>query len=168
MTKKDFFILVIKILGLYLLIATLFSGMPSAMSMAFVEPGAENIFWIILIVGLIIGLFLLLIFKADHLVRLLQLDKGFDDERINLGSLNAEDIVKISLFLIGGFMIVKNIPSFISYCYMVLKSDIGGETIQDMTKFWWAVAAINVFIGFILITNYRPIAQRFVHTNADN
>ena len=71
MTKKDFFILLIKIFGLFSLITNLFSVLPGNISIAFMDLDPMSAIWIIIAVALIFGLFVLLVFKAEKIVILL-------------------------------------------------------------------------------------------------
>jgi len=83
MTKKDFFILIIKIFGLFSVVSSLFSILPSNISFALMDFGFFSLIWIAVVLVVIIGLFVLLIFKAEKVVKLLKLDKGFDEDRID-------------------------------------------------------------------------------------
>lgn len=66
--------------------------------------------WAIAVFVVTIGLFWLLTFKADKLVDFLKLEKGFIDDRIELGNLNANNIVKTGTFIIGGLLLIKVFP----------------------------------------------------------
>jgi hypothetical protein len=104
MTKRDFFILIIKLLGLYYLVSSLISGLPSSIIFSFMYGSIVSSLWVILSIIITIGVFVLLVFKADIIAGILELDKGFDDERIELNTANSTTIVKIGTFLLGGFM----------------------------------------------------------------
>jgi len=115
MTKRDFFILIIKLFGLMTIVTSLFSVLPSNISLILMDIDAFSLIWIAATVIILIGLFVLLVFKADKVVGLLKLDKGFDEEKIELGSLNSTDIIKIGTFIIGGLLIIDSIPAFLSH-----------------------------------------------------
>ena len=160
MTKRDFFILIIKVFGLLSVVTTLFSALPSNISFAMMGIDALSILWIAIAIMVVVGLFVALIFKADKVVELLKLDRGFDDDKIEIGSLEPADIIKIGTFIIGGLLILDNIPAFLSHTLFAFKGDVVGleyHNIQD--KFNWAVSALNLIIGFLLITNYEFVAK---------
>lgn len=159
MSKRDFFILIIKLFGLTTIITTLFSVIPNNIGWAIANMNLFALAWIILAVLLTIGLFALLIFKADKVVQLLKLEQGFDDNRIELGSLAAYDIVKIGTFIIGGFLILDNIPAFLSHTLFAFKSSIAHHPYETKDNFYWAVSAINIMLGFVLIKNYSFVAK---------
>lgn len=95
MTKRDFFIIVIKTFGLYLLISVLFSVLPG--NIVFVIQNIElvGILWLLATGIIVIGLFLLLINKATKISSVLNLEKGFDDDRIDFSGLKSIDIIKL-------------------------------------------------------------------------
>lgn len=161
MTKKDFFILLIKIFGLFSLITNLFSVLPGNISFAFVDLGPMSIIWIILAVGSIIGLFVLLVFKAEKIVILLKLEKGFDEDRINLGNLNPSEIIKVATFIIGGMLFLHNIPVFLSNILYAFKRVSIGILNEPKDNFNLVVSGINLVLGYLLLTNYSLVSRFF-------
>lgn len=159
MTKRDLFILLIKLFGLFSLITSLFAFLPNNISFAMMQIDLFSIVWIIVAIAVVVGLFVVLIFKADKVVRLLKLDQGFDEDRIELGNLKANDIVKLGAFIIGGFLIIDNIPTFLSHSLFAFKSDLIGFEYSIREKFNWAVCGLNLIIGFLLLTNYDFVAK---------
>ena len=158
MTKRDFFILILKLFGLYAVITALFSVLPSNLLFALSDPDAFGVIWIVLVFVVIIGLFVLLIFKSDTIVRLLKLDQGFDDEQIDLSKINASGLVQIAVFIIGGVLIIDNIPLFLSHLLFSFKRDMSGIPDDSHSGFYWLVSTIKIVLGFVLITNYKFIA----------
>ncbi len=75
MTKKDFFIVCIKIFGLFAVITNLFSVLPGNISFALMDIDGLTLIWVALAVVTIIGLFVLLVFKADKVVNFLNLKR---------------------------------------------------------------------------------------------
>jgi len=161
MTKKDFFIVIIKLFGLASIITSLFSTIPNNISFALMDIDLFSLFWIFIAVIVLFGLFILLVFKADKVVELLKLDRGFDDNRIELGNLNSADVVKLGSFIIGGLLIINNIPTFLSHTLFAFK---GGVEIMGMSydlnnKFYWMVSGLNIILGYLLVTRYSSIAK---------
>ncbi|MFO7880816.1 MAG: hypothetical protein R6V52_12335 [Bacteroidales bacterium] len=161
MTTKDFFILIIKLFGLYSIIITLFSILPGSVGLMGIYPGFTPFVMIGAIIAFAVFLLVLLIFKAPHLVRLLKLEKDFDSDYIKMGNLNADGIIKIAAFILGGLLIVQNLPQFVQQLIVGF-----GESVQSMyaenTGNWdvW-VSGFNVLIGYLLITNLDFIARIF-------
>jgi hypothetical protein len=159
MTKKDFFILAIKLFGLYSLVAALFSSIPGYISFVVMSPDVISILWIISAIAIIGGVFVLLVVKADNVVRLLKLDNGFDDDRIEAGNLKSTDVIKIGTFIIGGLLLINNIPTFLSHSFFAVKGEEIGTEYRMEDKLNWAISAINLIVGYLLLTNYNVVAR---------
>lgn len=161
MTKRDFFIVLIKVFGLSSVITTIFSVLPGNIYFALLEIDNIAILWIAVTIIIVIGLFLLLIFRSGKIVSLLKLDKGFDNDKIEIGNLQQQDIIKIGVFIIGGFLILENTPGFLSHTYFALKWDVAGVEYTTQEKFDWGLSGLNLIIGFLLLTNYEWVARLF-------
>lgn len=161
MTKRDFFVLIIKLFGLTCIITSLFSVIPSNIGFAIVNMDVFSVVWIIFAIIFTIGLFTLLVFKADKVVHLLKLDKGFDDDRIELGKFSAADVVKIGAFIIGGELILYNIPGFLSHTLFAFKGSVAGHSYDAEDNFNWVVSGVKLIVGYLLLTNYKYVAKLF-------
>ena len=171
MTKRDFFIILIKIFGLYSIISVLFSVLPNNISFVIQNIEFVGIIWLIVSVVIIIGLFFLLLIKADKISNILRLEKGFDEERIDFGGLKSLDIIKFVVLIIGGFIFIENIPTFLSHTLFAFKSSMpqGFDQAYDkqgILKYnriedyvYWASSAFNLLIGYLLITNFKKISE---------
>jgi hypothetical protein len=71
MTKKDLFIVLIKIFGLYSLITALFSTLPSNIIFVIQNIDFIGIIWILFSTLIIVGLFYLLITKSEKIATIL-------------------------------------------------------------------------------------------------
>jgi len=165
MTKKDFFILIIKLFGLYSIITALFISLPQNLTFVFMDFGVHSIIYLTIILTVIIGLFVFLLFKSHHVVRLLKLEKGFDTDTLELGNLTTLEIVKIAVLIIGGFLIIDNLPIFIQQTLKAFYSEIQIQTIESINKWNWFVNGANILIGYLLITNLN-IVSRLLNINA--
>jgi hypothetical protein len=68
MTKKDLFRLIIKIFGLYSIITTIFSALPSNISWVIMQIDITGIIWLIGTVVVIVLLFMFLVYKPDKII----------------------------------------------------------------------------------------------------
>ncbi|MBS1571383.1 MAG: hypothetical protein JST62_03165 [Bacteroidetes bacterium] len=158
MTKKDFFILIIKIFGLYSLITSVFSVLPSNIGFALSNINVYNIFWVLITLIIVVGIFVLLIFKSNSLVKLLQLDKNFETNDINFSELNKTEIIKISMIIIGGILIINNIPIFLGQMIFQFNSNVKELQINnENTNLFWFASGIKILIGFILLIYMNQI-----------
>ena len=161
MTKKDFFVLVVKMFGLYSVISALFSVLPSNISLVLMDLDIIMLAWLAITMIIITGLFVLLIFKSESIVKILKLDKGFDTDTIDLNSLKTKELIKFSVFIIGGLMILENTPSFLSHSLFAFRGEKAGFTMSPKDNIYWATSTLNIIFGYILLTNYAFISELF-------
>ena len=159
MTKRDFFILILKLFGLYSIVSVLFSVLPGSFSIILPEFSFTSILFFIGIVIIVVGIFVLLIFKSAKIVDLLHLDKGFDEDKIDLGNLNSLSIIKIGAIVIGGLLFLNNISSFINYLVYAFKAGQTGFGPENKNIFQLVISGLNILVGYLLITNYANIAK---------
>lgn len=167
MTKRDFFMLTIKLYGLFTLIATAFSVVPSAVAYALLELDALSIILMMVVVAIVAGLFVVLVFKADKVVQLLKLDEGFEENRIELANMKAADILKIGTFIIGGLLFLNTLPGFLSQMLDGYKSSNLGIEFGFQKKFDWVVSGVNLIIGYLLMTNYGFVADKLKNVSQE-
>lgn len=168
MTTSDFFRLIIKGFGTYCFINALFTLIPNmsysgdffSMSIAF------NSVYILLMV--LIAYFLL--FQTDSIIKLLRLNKGYDNSIIETKNLNPVDLFKFTVILMGFMLITNNLAQFLNYAYLALKNEVSANGLgeiegamldQHIDYNWWIISGLNVVMGFIILINYKPIAQLF-------
>lgn len=154
MTKRDFFILLIKLFGLFFLIKSLF-----LITLVLRQLDVLALILLVVTLAAVAGLFWLLIFRADKVVAFLRLESGLSDERIDLGNIRADDIIKIGIFVIGGLLIIDNIPQFISQAYWFLKENNSGQEFKSSDGYNLAVSGLNVLLGYLLVTNYSFVSR---------
>jgi hypothetical protein len=109
------------------------------------------------------GLFWLLIFRADKVVAFLRLESGLSNERIELGNLKTDDIIKIGTFVIGGLLIIDNIPQFLSSAYWVVR----GNNPNASDRYDLAVSGLSILLGYLLVTNYAFVS-RIINVKKDS
>jgi hypothetical protein len=163
MTKRDFFRLLIKLFGLYSGLLAIFTVIPNNITSVLYQFDVTILLFIIASTLLIVFFFLFLIFKTDFVIDKLKLDKGFDDDTIQFESLTTESIVKIAVFLIGGFLIIDYLPNFLNYTLQAFRSKVQSSEYSNMpvNYFNWIVSGINILLGYVLLTNYKIIAKYF-------
>lgn len=166
MTKRDFFRLILKLFGLYSLILTVFSFIPSNIGYIMYDFNYTAIVWIAGMTAFVLFIFLGLIRNTDKIIDWLKIDRGFDEDRIEFGNFNAQGIAKLALIIIGGFLILDYLPDFIQYFYLAFKEKVSTNSLNEFESiafgtqldyFQWTVAGINIIMGYILLTQYQRI-----------
>ena len=173
MTKKDLFRLIIKIFGLYFVISSIFSFTPmiiESVTSQFdfnVQFDYAGFIWLMINLAWIILLFVFLIYKPDIIVKWLKLDRGFDDDRIDFQNFNTANILKLAVIVIGGLLLIHNIPIFLSNSWFAFKASVGSNINNDTTLQFGSlrdyinlgIAFINIVIGYFLVTNYNFVSK---------
>ena len=168
MTNRDFFRILIKVIGLYFFIQIIFSFLPSQFSFlgfdtSFNEKIGTGLYLLIIILFSIAVLYFLIRYP-EKLIDLFKLDQNFDNTKISINNFNAKNIITIAVFIIGGFMIVENASVLLSNSYFELKKINnpmsmfpGGEG----TRMTILLSSLQVILGFILIIYRKNIAEYF-------
>jgi hypothetical protein len=161
MTKKDFFRLLIKIFTLYSVIISSFTLFPQ---IVLLNQMLDNVLLSFVVLGsiLIVVLFSFIMIKfTDRIIVFLKLDSGFDDENIIIGNLNNIDIIKFSIIVIGGFMIVDNFPKLLMDILNEFKFKATSNNLQghEVDYFWFGVRFLNMLFGYLLISNCKSVAN---------
>ena len=122
MTNRDFFKILIKVIGLYFFIQTVFTILPSQISYLGWDSDstqrAGTFTYLLIIVLLCLAILYYLIRFPEKIIDLFKLDKNFDNESISLNNFNAKNILNLSLFIIGGFLIIENFTTLLSDLYL--------------------------------------------------
>lgn len=169
MTKRDFFILLVKVFGLYSGVKVIFGTLPG--NIAFGMRGEDQIqiyIWIIPAILIVTGLFWLLTLKADKLVDFLKLGKGFSDDRIELGNIKPEDIIKIGVFIIGGLLMINSVPGFLSHVFSSFRDEINRQEFTASNKFGIMVDGLNILFGYFLFANSDTVARQLNKKRTEN
>lgn len=166
MTNRDFFKILIKVVGLYFFIQILFSFLPSQIGfMSFdVDFGQRigTIFYLIFILLITIGILYFLIRNPEKIIDLFKLDKNFDNNSISINNFNAKNILHISLFITGGFLIIENSTTLISGLYLVFRKSLDSNfPVEENPAMNLIVPALNLLLGGILITFRKNISDYF-------
>lgn len=175
MTKRDFFRIIIKLFGLYVTVIAIFSIIPSYVGLLAAQFDVSSMLMVLVLIAIVIAFIALLIFGSDKIINFLKLDKGFDEDRIELGSLKGINILKLAIIVIGGILIIDNFPIFLSQSYYALKAQVSNrESMLDAFSYMQAdyfqlsVSIISIVVGYLMITNYTSISRWLLNTNKKN
>jgi hypothetical protein len=164
MTIKTLFNIILKILGIFFIKDTLtflgtmityYNFIPKSTSY---HSDSNTSLIVSVAVGLTYILaFYMLIFQSNFIIKMLRLDKGFDEDTISL-NIHRSTILSIGIIVIGGLMIAYGIPDFCRQLYSYsLRKDTFRLTNADIT--YTVIDATKIFIGLLLIGFQRPIVN---------
>lgn len=163
MTNRDFFRLVIKLYGVYQFLIIALTFLPNNMQYIFEDAlSFGTVVSIFLVTIFILGIYFLFIKKPDLIIDFFKLDKGFDNQNVNLNNFNSNSILQVGLVLIGGFLIVDNLGFFISSLILYFKMSAMRETFESLQNFQSLILkGVNLILGFCLIIYRKPISDKF-------
>ena len=159
MTKRDFFILLIKIFGLQALIVSLFSILPTTISYTSFDGGLETASIVIISLGVIVLLYVLLFHYSEKVVDWLKLDKGYEDDRIDLKNFSSTNIIRLACLLLGGYLVIHNIPTILNLLFFIIKYDQEGLEFGVSNNLELGIGVLNLVIGYLLVTNHIFISK---------
>lgn len=172
MKTKDFFRLVIKLFGLYLLTFYVINALPTTI-LPYFYVFTEGNNWVLSVSPTIMAIFLTVLacsltFNPDFFIKSLKLEKGFDFDVIGFQHLTPKSILNIGVILIGGWMFIESLAPFLSSSFYLIKSKVAtSEEIRIQssldTQGFVRLAAnlLNIIIGYLLLSNY-PFISTFL------
>ena len=164
MTKRDFFIIVIRIIGLY---GFLHSLLILVSQMIFLVPypnKPENIYSVLSTVLYSIVWILPIIYSAT-LVKLLGLEKDFDNDDIRLGNIDTRKLLVFAIVLVAGITIVDSLAEVFYHATLLFKYSVDSDYKlfdENKTTYWLIVNAIKFGVGMLLLTNYDRLAGKLM------
>lgn len=168
MTKKDFFRIIIKLFGLYGLIISLFYLLPN--SFQYTVYGLEYMIVALVILAfiIIVCIYVIIIQKTDWIIKVLKLDKNFDEDRIELGNFKSIQLYQLALIIIGGYLIIDYFPSFLRDIYVAFKKAVSRFNLSPAEQiildneyhtFNIVMGAISIVLGYLMISNNKRLAN---------
>lgn len=162
MTIRTFWTLFLKILGIWLILSglTVIPQFISAFAF-FGENHQDNFFaaiYIIAILLLTVGLYFvvlkLLVFNSNWLIEKLKLDKGFQEEKLDL-NITLKTVLTIATIVIGGLILVDALPML---CKQIFTFMLQKSVFREDPQFSWIIFYfIKALIGYLLMTNSKAV-----------
>lgn len=168
MSVKDFFIAVIKIIALFLFIEGVVVFMANTVFVVQISE-IDLIIGYLAIALTFFALVLLMLARANQIVQLLQLYKGFSTERFDFSNLQAKYIFKMALTVLGLYMVFMNLPHILMNLYILVKNNINTygfefNSIQS-TKETLYISLLYVFVGIVILSLRKSITNMFNPTS---
>lgn len=151
------------------MIITLFTVIPS--NIAFLPYSFEDPMLLIFLLGslaLMVGFCLLLIFKAEKVCEYLKLEKGFDSEEFKLSFLSEKTIVKLASILLGGYLVINDVPRFLQNTFNAIKFQSNNMSFDANDQFYWLIGLLRIFIGLFLVMNFTYVQKVLVKKTSPN
>ena len=172
MTIRTFWTLLLKILGIWLILSglTVISQFISAFTF-FGYNHQDNFFAVIYIVVLMlltVGLYFvvlkLFVFNSNWIIDKLKLDKGFQEEKIDL-SITLKTVLTIATIVIGGIIFVDALPMLCKQIFTFMQQK---SIFREDPQFMWIIFySVKALIGYLIMTNSKLVID-FIHKKIED
>lgn len=164
MSVKSFWIILLKILGIWFILDSLKVLEQLISSFYFlINPIYENdevvyiSFGILLILIVLFFITLrLFLFKPKWLIQKLKLDKDFDQENIDV-KLDKNSVIRIACIFVGSFLFIESFPQLISRVFQFFQQE--NLFRESPTSVWIILEAVKCIIAFLLVNNNKLISE---------
>jgi hypothetical protein len=96
-------------------------------------------------------IFWLLLFKTDGFIKLLALDKKFDEERIDLSEMKASGLMKIGLIVIGALLFINNLSLLLFELVAKFKAEVNEYNVESDAANPQFILISKVILGAVLV-----------------
>jgi len=170
MTIRTFWTIFIKILGIWLVldsvtvipqfISTLFYADPNDTGQGF----ALSILLLLLTIGVYLFILRLFVFKTAWLIDKLHLDKGFDEEKIDL-NVQLSTVLTVTTIVIGGLMFVDSLPQLCKQFFVFYQQK--SIFIENPSSGWLIFHFVKTIFSYLIMTNSKLVVT-FIDKQTSN
>ena len=160
MKIKTFWLILLKIIGLALVLrgVNVIMYSISTVSSIITWDSTDIIIWFLLpiILTVIIYLFVLwlFVFKTSWLIDKLRLEKGFEEEKLEIKA-QLSSILSIAIIVIGGIMLIESLPQLCKQIFTFLQEKRMFR--ESQTTGWVILYFVKAILGYLIMTNSKPI-----------
>lgn len=163
MTIKTFWLLFLKMVGIYLLVCA-FSVIPKFFSSVHYINGNDTLEYTIVATAMMLITLLIYVlavrfflFDTNLILKTLKLEEGFLEERIDI-QVDTSSVLKIVIILLGGVMLTHGLPAFCKELFEFFQKK---SVFREYPSSGWLVFhLIRCLIGFLMITNSILVAKK--------
>jgi len=166
MTIRTFWTIFIKILGIWLVLDSI-TVIPQFLSTLpfFGTNNDDNIFGVgivlallLLTIGVYIFILHLFVFKTAWLIDKLHLDKGFEEDKIDL-NVQLSTILTVTTIVIGGLIFIDGLPELCRQIFVFFQQK--NVFRENPTSAWIIFHLVKTILGYLLMTNSKQVVAFF-------
>lgn len=170
MLINTFWKIVIKSIGLWLLINCVWviPQFTSTLNIVDSEISWENLIliWIMCLITLVVYILVtrLFLFKTEWIIKILKLDKSFNEEKIGL-EIPAKTVLSITVTIIGALWFLKSFPSLADSIFNFLRQK---ELIKNYGETGMLIYFfVSTLTGFLIMTNSKFLTNYIWKENSE-
>jgi hypothetical protein len=159
MTIKTFWTIVLKIIGLIFLLNSL-SVISNSVFSSYITVrqtgGNTSTIFILILPTAFVFLFLifLFLFKAHWLVKVLRLEKGFGEERLEL-NMTFTKVINIGIIIISGIILANSVPQFCYQLFNLIRDKIPFGENKDFG--YLIIDTVKIIIATAFLLNSKAV-----------
>jgi hypothetical protein len=158
MTIKTFWTIFLKILGIWLVLDCM-TVIPQFFSTLFfvdTKYSSEYFAWTLVLLLSTIGLYILIlrlfVFRTAWLIDKLKLDKGFDEEKLDI-NIQHTTVLTIATIVIGGLMFIDNLPLLCRQTFAFFQQQ--NVFRESPSSEWISLYLVETVLGYLLMTKSK-------------
>ncbi len=166
MKPKDLFVIILKVIGIYL-IKDVLLAIPPVISEVFQifqvskDVAFFSFIFSLFVLGLHLVIVYLLLFKTGYLISKLKLTTELSDEPLQ-NNMHRSSIYTIAIIVSGILILTFSLPSLVNHIYFWYEYVDSRKGINHSQKFDFSgllTASTEVIIGFLFLGNQRTIVN---------
>jgi hypothetical protein len=168
MTPRTFWAILIKIMGVYTVLESLFAIPQFLITINYFftsstsHEGSPVILYMICYLTITICIYVLVIryaiFKTDWVIDKLKLDTGYEDERLEF-NIHRSTLLKIVIMVTGGWLLIDNFPALCNQLlnYFKRRDEYEGAFRPNPASGYIIIYSLKTVIGYFMLTCSRMI-----------
>lgn len=162
MTPKTLFNIILKIIGIFFIGDTIIALPQLITSLGYFISGDFDKGFALLPVALwtlcaVIIVPYYLIFRSNFLIEKLKLDKGIEEDTIQL-NIHYSTVLSISIIVLGGLILKDEIPYFLKQFFAFFQIRVSSDGFVDSDPYYILLPGIKIILGYALLSNHSRIA----------
>lgn len=160
MTIKTFWTIFLKILGIWLVLDSV-TVIPQFISTLFYPDPYDtglglplSIAVLLLTIGVYLFILRLFVFKTAWFIDKFHLEKGFDEEKIDL-NVQLTTVLTVTTIVIGGLMFVDSLPQLCKEIFVCLQQK---NIFRENPRSGWLIfLLVKTILSYLLMTNSKQV-----------
>ena len=164
MSVRNFWTILLKILGLWLVIGGLNMLTQFTTAFSYINTYETSVLTIVLMIGsllLTLGFYgfvlWLFVFKTSWLIDKLRLEQGFVDDKIEI-EVKSTTLLRIATIVIGAIVFIDSLPHFFSQTVTFFQQK--SMLVENPATGWILFYLIKAVVGYLLMTNSKWVVEK--------
>jgi hypothetical protein len=161
MTPRTFWLILIKIIGIYLILESILVSIQfvSSIYYIYIDKDHKGLTYLVIMGLIMAGLYFLIlrycVFRTELIVDKLHLDKGFEEEKFEL-KIHRSTVLSIAVIVIGGVLFIDALPMLCKQIFFYFQSAGPDKGVKENPASGWVIFYfVKLFTGLFMMTTSR-------------